>query len=125
MPSVTKSIEIEGQSVAALFDTRVANSYLLSRFIGRAVKVAVAPPVRIRVGPRTIEVRQWCVVQGKIEGLDFWTDMAVVDDLDWVEGHDLGSVIGRRTMGQWEIGIDPETGTLSLDGLRRREFTEY
>jgi hypothetical protein len=28
-------------------------------------------------------------------------------------------------MEQWEIKLDLRTGTLDLDGLRRREFTEY
>jgi len=28
-------------------------------------------------------------------------------------------------MEQWEIRLDPRTGTLDLEGLRRREFTEF
>ncbi len=122
---VPKNIEIEGQPVVAFFDPRVMNSYLLRQFLGHALKVAVAPPLRIRVGPRTIEVTQWCIVNGKIEGLDFTTGKAVVDDPDWAEGHNLGAVIGLGTMGQRQILMDPTTGALDVDGLRRRKFTEY
>jgi len=28
-------------------------------------------------------------------------------------------------MEQWEIRLDPQNGTLDLEGLRRREFVEY
>jgi hypothetical protein len=28
-------------------------------------------------------------------------------------------------MERWEIRLDPKTGALDLEGLRRREFTEY
>jgi hypothetical protein len=28
-------------------------------------------------------------------------------------------------MEQWEIRLDPRTGELDLEGLRRREFTEF
>jgi hypothetical protein len=33
--------------------------------------------------------------------------------------------IGARTMEQWEIRPDPKSGILDLEGLKRREFTEY
>jgi hypothetical protein len=26
---------------------------------------------------------------------------------------------------RWEIKLDPKTGTLDLEGLKRREFTEF
>jgi hypothetical protein len=34
-------------------------------------------------------------------------------------------LIGARTMEQWEIRLDPRSGALDLEGLRRREFTEF
>jgi len=37
-------------------------------------------------------------------------------------------MLGRQensTKEQWEIRLDPRTGTLDLEGLRRRKFTEF
>ena len=31
----------------------------------------------------------------------------------------------RFTMEVWEITVNPKAGTLGLEGLKRREFTEY
>jgi hypothetical protein len=39
-------------------------------------------------------------------------------------GRGLDALIGTPTMEQCEIKLDPTSGTLDLDGLRRREFTE-
>jgi len=41
------------------------------------------------------------------------------------DGQELDVIIGARTMEQWEIRIDPKTGSLDLEGLGRREFTEF
>jgi len=35
------------------------------------------------------------------------------------------AVIGSLTMERWEIKLDPKAGVLDLEGLRRREFTEF
>jgi hypothetical protein len=48
-----------------------------------------------------------------------------VDELGKADGHELDILIGARTMEQWEIRLDPRTGTLDLEGLKRREFTEF
>ena len=64
-------------------------------------------------------------VEGKIEGLDFFADAIPVDDLGRADGHALDALIGAITMERWEIKLDPKSGQLDLEGLRRREFTEY
>ena len=46
-------------------------------------------------------------------------------DLGEVDGQRLDAIIGNRTMEQWEIRLDPSTGELDLEGLRRREFKEW
>ena len=38
---------------------------------------------------------------------------------------ELDAIIVAQTMGQWEIKVDPRTGGLDLEELRRREFTEF
>lgn len=63
--------------------------------------------------------------EGKIERLPFLTDAIPVADLVEVDGQRLDAIIGNRTMEQWKIRLDPSTGELDLEGLRRREFKEW
>ena len=83
------------------------------------------PPARVGLGGREIEIRELCFVQGKIEGLDFLADAVPMAELGTADGHRLDAVIGALTLERWEIRLDPRTGTLDLEGLRRREFTEF
>jgi predicted aspartyl protease len=123
---IVKEIEIEGQAAVALFDTGASYTYvrsaLLTGFPGRAVP----QPVRVLLGGRSIAVREVYFITGKIENLDFFAADAVgVENIGHAEGYALDAIIGARTMEQWEIRVDPKTGTLDLEGLRRREFAEY
>lgn len=61
----------------------------------------------------------------RIESLAFDTDAVPVRELGRADGHELDVIIGALTMERWEIRLDPQTGTLDLEGLRRREFTEF
>lgn len=81
-------------------------------------------PLRHRWG-RTLEITELCLFNGKIEGLDFFTDAVPMARLGVADGQELGAVIGARTMEQWQIRLDPATGTLDVEGLRQREFTEF
>jgi predicted aspartyl protease len=125
MARIIKTIEIEGQPVVALFDTGAAYTYVRSALVRGVPRRAMVPPVRVALGGRDIEIREICLVQGKIEGLGFLTDAVPVDELGAADGHKLDALIGARTMEQWELRIDLKTGELDLEGLRRREFTEF
>ena len=81
--------------------------------------------MRVALGGKDIDIRELCLIEGKIEGLDFFTDAVPIDDIGLANGHKLDALIGARTMEQWEIRLDPRTGELDLEGLRRREFTEF
>ena len=124
MGRIVKTIEVEGQQVIALFDTVATNTYIRRERAPEAL-VPLRQPYRVGLGGESKEIREACIVQGKIEGLDFSTDSFVVEDLGAAEGRSLDMLIGARTMEQWEIWLHPKTGTLDLAGLRRREFTEY
>jgi len=125
MARIIKTIEIEGQPAVALFDTGAMYTYVRSSFVREAPKRAMIPPARVGLGGREIEIHEYCIIQGEIEGLRFLTDAVPVEDLGHANGHELDVLIGARTMEQWEIRLDPRTGTLDLEGLRRREFTEF
>ena len=90
-----------------------------------APRTTVPIPPRVALGGKSIEIRELCFVHGKIEGLDFVSEAVPIDDIGRADGHELDVLIGARTMEQWEIKLDPKTGTLDLGGLRRREFTEF
>ena len=125
MARIIKTIEIEGQQAMALFDTGALYTYVRSPLVLNAMRKTVTNPPRVILGGQVIEVREICFIEGKIEGLDFFADAVPVDELGKADGHELDVLIGARTMEQWEIGLAPRTGALDLEGLSRREFTEF
>jgi len=125
MSRIFKTIEIEGKPATALFDTGALYSYVVSKLVSGVPRRVVTHPVRVGLGGKDVEIREYCVLEGQIEGLDFFTDAVVVDDLGRADGHVLDAIIGARSMEQWEIRVDPRNGSIDLEGLRRREFTEY
>lgn len=125
MARIIKAMEIEGQPAMALFDTGAVYTYIRSTLVREAPRRAVMPPARVALGGRDIQIRELCLVEGKIEGFDFLTDAVPVDDIGRADGHTLDAIIGALTMERWEIRLDSKAGTLDLEGLRRREFTEF
>ena len=134
MGRIIKTIEIEDQPAVALFDTGAIYTYVHSLFVRESPRRAMIPSVHIALycpsrtralGGRDIEIRELCFVQGKIEGLDFISEAVPLDEIGRADGHELDVLIGARTMEQWEIRLDPRAGTLDLEGLRRRAFTEF
>ena len=125
MARIIKTIEIEGQPAVALFDTGALYSYVRSSLVREVPRRAMIPPARVALGGREIDILELCLVQGKIEGLDFLGDAVPVDNIGHVDGNDLDVLIGALTMERWKIKLDPKTGTLDLEGLERREFTEF
>jgi len=125
MSRIIKSIEIEGQPAMALFETGAVYTYVRAPFLMKAPRKAITKPVHVALGGQTIEIAELCLFDGKIEGLDFFTDAVPVAGLGAADGHDLDAIIGALTMERWGIRLDPKNGTLDLEGLRRREFIEY
>ena len=125
MARIVKTIEIEGQKVVALFDTGALYTYIRSNLAIGVPRIGVPTPPRVALGGKVIEICQICLIKGKIEGLDFITDAVPVNRLGRVDGQELDAIIGSRTMEQWEIKLDPRASKLDLEGLRRREFTEF
>jgi len=127
MARVIKTIEIEGQPAKALFDTGAFHTYVLRSYVERLPNrlVSVTAPYEVSLGGETFEVREQALINGKIEGLGFDTIVVPVEALGKANGHDLDAIIGAITMEAWEITVNPKDGTLGLEGLKRREFTEY
>ncbi len=125
MCRIMKEIEIEGKPAIALFDTGAYNSYVRRDLLADVPIRPVRKPFRVGLGGRDIEVTESCVANGSIEGLDFSGEFVPVDDLGRADGHELDVIIGALVMEKWEIKLDPKSGTLDLEGLRRREFTEF
>jgi len=122
---IVKEIEIEGRNVKALFDTGSLHTYVIRDFLEGVPIRLLSEPYRIALGGRVIEVREYCAVEGKIEGYAFDTKVVPIDDLGKVDGKEIDALIGALTMEEWEISVNPRDGTLDLSGLKRREFTEF
>lgn len=125
MARIIKAIEIEGQPAVALFDTGAVYTYVRSPLVREAPRRAMTPLARVALGGREIDIEELCLVQGKIEGLSFLADAVPVDELGHADGHEIDALIGALTMERWEIKLDPKSGELDLEGLKRREFTEF
>jgi len=127
MSRVIKTIEIEGQPAKALFDTGAFHTYVLRNYVERLPNrlVPVTAPYEVSLGGEIFEVREQALINEKIEGLGFDTIVVPVEALGKANGHDLDAIIGASTMKPWEITVNPKDGSLGLEGLKRREFTEY
>jgi len=125
MGRILKQIEIEGRPATALFDTGAYQSYVRRELLAGVPIRALPQPYHVGLGGRDVEVRESCVVIGSIEGLSFNAEFVPVDELGRADGHDLDAIIGVLVMEKWEIKLDPKSGALDLEGLRRREFTEF
>ena len=125
MSRIIKQIEIEGKPAMALFDTGATLSYIRRELIRNAPTLALRQPYRVGLGGATIEVREVCLAIAEIEGMELDVEAVPVNDLGRTDGHVLDAVIGALVMEKWEIKLDPKSGTLDLEGLRRREFTEF
>jgi hypothetical protein len=122
---IVRPVEIEGNAALALFDTGSLHTYVASRLLGGAPLRTLSEPYKVALGGRTIEVKSYCAVEGRIEGLVFHTQVIPIDQVGKVEGKVVEVLIGALTMGEWEIIPNPKDGTLDLSGLKRREFTEF
>jgi len=122
---IIKEIEIEGQKAVALFDTGALFTYVTKHLLTDSVRKELTKPFHVALGGKSIDVREICLIGGKIEGLEFDTDVIPVDKLGRADGQELDVVIGAITMERWEIRLDPKAGTLDLEGLKRREFIEF
>jgi len=122
---IIKDIEIEGRNVVALFDTGAMYTCVIREYLLNSVKKKVRVPYRVALGGKMIEVKEKYLIDGSIEEYSFDTEAIPVDEIGKADGHELQAIIGALTMEQWEIKLDPKTGELGLEGLRRREFTEF
>lgn len=122
---IIKEIEIEGTKANALFDTGSFHTYVVRRLLEGVPSHPVPRPYKVGLAGKAIEVREHCLINGKIEGLDFSTYATPIDDLGNLDGKILDVIIGAGTMEEWEIILNLKDGTLDLSGLKRREFTEY
>jgi hypothetical protein len=125
MGRIIKEIRIEGKPGVALFDTGSIHTYIRREFLADVPKRSITKPYKVALGGKQIEVRELCVALGEIEGLEFDAEAVPIDEIGRADGHELDAIIGALTMEKWEIRLDPRKQQLDIEGLRRREFTEF
>jgi hypothetical protein len=127
MSRLIKTIEIEGKPAKALFDTGAFHTYVLRSYLETTPNsiVPVTAPYEVSLGGETFKVKEQALINGRIEGLGFNTTAVPVESLGKADGHNLDATIGAITMEHWEITVNPKDGSLGLEGLKRREFTDY
>ena len=122
---ILREIEIEGKKANALFDTGSIHTYVSSRLLEGVPIRTISDPYKVALGGRIIEVKKYCSIEGRIEGLVFHTEVIPIDEVGRVDGKVVDVLIGALTMEEWEIVPNPKDATLDLSGLKRREFTEF
>jgi len=122
---IIKEIEIEGRKINALFDTGSWNTYIERDVIDGLLILSIPQPYKVSLGGNTIEVREICLFYGKIEGLGFDGEAIPIDKISVIDGKEVKAIIGALIMEKWELTINPKTGEINLDKLRKREFVEY
>ena len=125
MSRVIKKIEIEGKKVNALFDTGSFNTYIERRLLKRAPKLLVPYPYTVKIGGKTIEVKEISLFLGKIEGLGFHGEAIPIEKSFEIDGKKVSAIIGALIMEKWAIIVNPKNGTLNLEGLKKREFIDF
>jgi len=125
MGRIAKQIEIEGKPAIALFDTGAVHTHIQSRLLLDVPKRTVTRPYRVALGGKEIQVEDLYVALGKIEGLEFDAEAVPIEEIGRADGRQLDAIIGALTMEKWKIRLDPKKQEIDLDGLRRREFTEF
>ncbi|MFH1562331.1 MAG: hypothetical protein ABIF11_02770 [Nitrospirota bacterium] len=125
MGRIIRRIEIEGREAVALFDTGAVSTYVRKDYLINSPKKIVREPYHVALGGKMIEIKEICLIGGSIEGLPFDTEAVPIDEIGKADGCELDAIIGAITMEQWEVRIDPRRGILDLEGLKRREFTEF
>ncbi len=122
---IVKEIEIEEKKARALFDNGAFHTYVVRRLLDGVPVRKVPVPYEVGLGGDAIEVKEYCALWGRIERYVFHTEAIPIDDLREIDGYKLDAIIGALTMEAWEITLNPRDGTLGLEGLKRRVFTEY
>lgn len=125
MARIVKTIEIEGKEVVALFDTGAVHTYIRRNLAEGVPRRSILKKFKVTLGAKAIEVDEFCLIHGRIEGLAFDTKAVPVDEIGKINGKELDILIGALTMEEWEIIPNPKDATLDLSGLKRREFTEF
>jgi predicted aspartyl protease len=122
---IIKEIEIEGKNAIAFFDTGFMHTYVSRKLLKDIPIRPLSEPYKVALGGKIIEVKEYCALEGKIEGFVFHTEVIPIDEIWRVDGKAVDVIIGALTLEEWEISINPKDGTLDLSGLKRREFTEF
>lgn len=125
MGRIIKEIEVGGKKAIALFDTGAWHSYIIKNLLGNFPVGKVTKPYKVTLGGIKIEIKENALIEGKIEGLDFNTTAIPIEEIGIVDGKEIDVIIGAFTMEEWEITLSPKTDDLGLEGLKRREFTEF
>ncbi|MEW6609631.1 MAG: hypothetical protein AB1414_19660 [bacterium] len=122
---IVKEIEIEGKKALALFDTGSMHTYVVNHLLKGVAIRRLSEPYKVALGGRIVDVKEYCAIEGKIEGLVFHTEVIPIDEVGRVDGKKIDILIGALTMEEWEIIPNLKNATLDLSGLKRREFTEF
>ncbi|HYX29975.1 MAG TPA: hypothetical protein VE863_15645 [Pyrinomonadaceae bacterium] len=72
MSRIIKTIEVEGHPTVAVFDSGATLTYVRSSIISEAPLTKIRKPAHVVLGGQEIDITELRIIQGKIDGLDFF-----------------------------------------------------
>ena len=125
MGRIVKEITIDGKKMFALFDSGSERTYILAKNLPKNPACVRVNHFNVALGGEHKEITERCSINAEIDKLSFDFSAHPVERLGEVDNKPLGAIIGATAMEEWNIEIKPSGKELKLDGLKKREFTEF
>jgi len=122
---IMQEIEVDGKKRIALFDTESTMSLITESALPECAGCLHINPVKTRIVGVNYTLEKRCLINSKIEGLDFVFSPFVINKPVMVDKQKVDIIIGAATMRTWDIKLDPKKKKLDLTGLKKREFISF
>ena len=125
MGRIRKSVDVEGHSRWALFDSGARNSYVTEDVAAQLPVFKLKKPEPVSLGGKVHNVVKDCRLECMIENLPIRTQARVLAEIGKDEdGKSIEVLIGALAMQEWGIRLIPQEEKLDLTHYSK-EFVEY
>jgi hypothetical protein len=125
MGRVREYIQVKGRKFWTLFDTGARNTYVVPEVAALLVPTKLSKPFSTALGGSVKKATETAVLEGKIEGHHFATQVMVLKEIGKDEdGKTIQVLFGALAMQQWGVRPLPDEERLDLSRFTK-EFVEF
>ena len=125
MGRVRKYIVVQGKKFWTLFDTGARNAYVVPKVAALLTPTKLSKPFSTALGGSVKKASETAVLEGKIDGHRFATQVLILKDIGRDEdGKEIQVLFGALAMQQWGVRPIPDEERLDLSHFTR-EFVEF